>query len=1131
MSGNSTKQPYWVTAESWSDDELSKTAMELASKIPFSPSNLSDKDRQRFREFIFNISMSYLPEASSNYYWPDLYREVSERISSNHIQYSESALTIFCRNLLMITDKQVLIKLRAKGIHNYYLALILEQAGIGKDRNRIIRDYLNWLVLSRPSRRVETIIEWANNTVRTFIQSQAETQRRDIGLLENVLARIGTELISLVSAIEARPDRIDMIDWSWTQMRDWWLAESGSDLGSLTPSAEKILHEWIAKLSATWKRADIFRLSRIKRIECHWPDGTSASSYKSPLELPLGKAKIRIGNSIQDADIVDISEMDLQRTMSFARGDWHNVDDNYSFKLSDKPFDEIHEEFGTIRSVPVFGDRQNINPSAYFYGRRSTGRDPIGAESMRAQIKFKWRYNKLVVIIENVRSSIEDGGGYSLRVAGLEVWSGEIRNGCLAKWSSRSIGIERFLAQNETAFAVVLERGGTISSQVEIDVWPLKDPAFLVCGTSICKPSSPVIRWTETGDMNWRTRLIVRAHETDIVLTNINEISRSPISIDGSPYVQCILEPSVGARATVKVADKSWIVEYRNRLSLSYLPDQEICRNSISFVGAGNIRIIDQAKDAFLRCDSLSSDADVGLWLSNDEMECFCSIDDELDTKSHGTPTINIGRLAHANGFSITSGEFRVSIGTSLVPGETHYNFYIPPVNPLIDTTQLEKPSRINFRTPDSPLWKDSENAISITDVAESKYCFTTLRGERWEVNARWKPNIVDITIDGQIGAQCLYQYKLFEKYQLPLEVACRAVFTHKDAATLEFLDLHTSIAKAGVIDLLPIIKSEMVSRLVSTTSLVVKSKEASIFWLIDASPCIRMLDVQIASNVNGLLQLDITIGLASLFNVELRLDIFGGDSEPFSKCFWTDPDEQFRKTLKLSVAVRTATLTNGDIVIHIKNGDETIHKSLLEVTNPSQSPPIVESIKQMVLAYRETGSAEYLTEILLAYLCNYDEACSKYLPQDIATRICKGTNPESETSLKLALTIISKMKSGPSAYQALPSTNGVDCQLSILSTASWLLLSKRYGKMGILNPVDFSKAASVVIPAYLHPDKRIRDFSILVCGFAKHVENLVKLNSNIKWPPTDDEPVESESALYISINQISSEIKEWLGK
>lgn len=120
------------------------------------------------------------------------------------------------------------------------------------------------------------------------------------------------------------------------------------------------------------------------------------------------------------------------------------------------------------------------------------------------------------------------------------------------------------------------------------------------------------------------------------------------------------LAPSIGARARVQVGKQKWLVEYRNRLSLPIFLNQEIVRDNVSFVGAGNIRVIDRAQDAILKCNNSISDSDLGLWLESGGIECFCKLE-ELKGEMQ---EINVGQLAELNGFSLQAGELKVAIRT-----------------------------------------------------------------------------------------------------------------------------------------------------------------------------------------------------------------------------------------------------------------------------------------------------------------------------------------------------------------------------------------------------------------------------------------------------------------------------------
>lgn len=1119
MGGVSSRQPYWVAAERWSDAKLNAIAAELSRNTLASPSRCSREERERFREFIFNISMSCLPEASLNYYWPDLHREVSKRIPDGERHPPEHELTKFGRDLFELTDQVSLEKLRAQGIHHCFLALILEQAGIGKDRNRIIYQFLSWLVAARFSLGIGEDAEWPTKAVRTFMRSQPDASSHDIALLGSVLARIGAELIALVTAIERRPDRVEIIGWSWNQLREWWLAETASDLDALTPSAATILLGWISKLSSVWKRSEIFRLSRTGKVDCRWPDGSSASSYEGSIELPLGVAKLRVGDVTQDAVIIDTHGLDLAAIVNLDRDTWLSTDDTYHCKTSDKPFAENHPDYGWVRSVPVFVGAWDRTPHIHYWGRRSKEYRPTVAATLRVPVSFKWRYDKLVAILGGVRTSVEDGDGFHLRIGTQEIWSGEVRNGYLSGWTSRLFSLDRLLAANETELTISLLRDDIIVAQRTIPVWPLQEAAFLVCGTTVCSASAPIVRWVEAGSEGWRTTLLARAPAVEILLRDVSEISRSNVSIHGLSYVAMKLVPALGAQAFVQVGRQQWNIEYRSRPSFSYPPDQEVKRGNISFVGAGNIRTIDRVEDAILSCDSPFRDSTLGFWIAAEEMECFCKLEGE-------TAEINLGRMAELNGVTVRSGELKATLGTPSSQGNISFNFYIPPQQPAIEPSQLGKPSRINLSTKLMPSYWESDLPISLTDAIESKFCSATVRRERWEVTARWKPDVVDLIVGGKVGADCQYQYKVFAQECLPTEVLCQPILTRRGSATILFSGSEINIEAGETCDLLPLILSAMAQERRASAPLAARSNDVQIEWVVDASPSVRNLVAKIVSEVNGLLQIDVNMQVASLFPTELQLSI--GDQDVSIKRFWTAAE--FEESFSFSVPARRVGDATGSLEVRVTSDHEPIHISTLNVAPVTLCPPIGESLKQLVIAYRETQSAPYLTEILLAYIYNFEEACRAYSPKSIAGKVGIGTNPESETSLRLSLRMLTEMSSGSEGYQALPSPLGVDPMLSALTSSTWLLLARRLAVAGLLDPVDFSRATSSARLAHSASDERARNFSLLAYRFARRVAEEEEISTGINWLNFDMPAIDSGTDFHTPIGRLSTDVETWLG-
>lgn len=70
--------------------------------------------------------------------------------------------------------------------------------------------------------------------------------------------------------------------------------------------------------------------------------------------MPLGMARINIGNATQDVVVIDTDEMGLVEILSLEHDAWHSVGETYRCKISDSPWVESHPDFGSVRSVPVF---------------------------------------------------------------------------------------------------------------------------------------------------------------------------------------------------------------------------------------------------------------------------------------------------------------------------------------------------------------------------------------------------------------------------------------------------------------------------------------------------------------------------------------------------------------------------------------------------------------------------------------------------------------------------------------------------------------------------------------------------------------------------------------------------------
>lgn len=146
----------------------------------------------------------------------------------------------------------------------------------------------------------------------------------------------------------------------------------------------------------------------------------------------------------------------------------------------------------------------------------------------------------------------------------------------------------------------------------------------------------------------------------------------------------------------------------------------------------------------------------------------------------------------------------------------------------------------------------------------------------------------------------------MFQQRQPSAEISCQLVLSQASSADFQFSGSNFRIDSGQGYDLLPLVRSAMANRQAVTAPLIANLDDVQIKWVIDALPCVRNLVAEIASDVNGLLQIEVEIRVASLFPMELQLLVGCGDEEPSVRRFWTDPGAGFgKKHFKCSMSVK----------------------------------------------------------------------------------------------------------------------------------------------------------------------------------------------------------------------------------
>jgi hypothetical protein len=1078
-------EQYWVNARQWNQNELDAAAKDIAG-MAYASSDCSREKCNKIREFILNISMTYLADVRGNYYWPELYREISKRVSDSHNFPSEGELATFCRKVLLRTDDSELSYLQNSLVHNRFIALIFEQAGIGKDRNKIIRQYLEWLVNNRMSIAMDGPGKWADIAVEKYIETQTADIQRDVNLLANVLARIGSELLALVDAIESHPDRVEMIEWSWEKLSQWWMGKTGFDLDALTPSAANVLREWISRLSVVWTKSEIFRLSRMGVISCEWPDGSNCSSFNHHTELPLGNAVLVRGESRQNIVVVDSENM--------SRAD-------------------------IVKNEPAGKSR-----------------------ALYVSVRFKWRFGKLFLVLGRVKSNVEDGDGYSLTLAGKEIWQGAIGGSYILDTKRRYLNVGELNLTHGNMVEVELYRNNELIEKQTIEVWPLSNSAFLVSGSNVCRPFETNIRYVETGVAAGALSLVVSQKSPEVFLVNLTEVCRRESDFTGVTITEISLGVDSAKSASVKFGGLSWFIDFRPIIRLCYLPDSEHVSNGVSFVGAGNVRIIGAPSDVLIsisdKVDNSVFDSDAGLWITFDGLKCFSRLDRSAVTNGEAGSIINISQLAKKQGILPGSGVLEVEPGTSDSVSGKCYRFFIISSVATVKTSAIDRFSSVAF----DDYNVHSNRDVSVVDLRESRYCHGVIPGEDWQVALRWKPLILDLMINAVAGSGCDYRYKLFAgvEQNIPSELDVTPFFPSDVEGILDFQGEKYSSVSGADCSFLAAVLSGMFSRGSPKGILSLECGGEQVSWTIDASAVIAGSSVDLISHVGDIVQIAVNLQVMSLIPTEIKVSLCYGERELAVTPEWTHPNSSLlvAESFKFSYCLDHYSGNDSNIHVNVYSDEKIIYSISEKISTDPQCNGSDKDyrldIKNLIRAYRDTGSYTVLEAVFFQYLEAVVNNNGLQNSSAISGAIGAGVYPDVENALMISMKLIDAAISGSTTVIRLPSLDILPSDMALMLASMWLMLSGRFASRGVLVPEEFHDALKMVgsCSSRQQENKRIYQISYFshcyACGVANDFGIDVLDNAICS---SNDRKIDFNSDLAVVLRRVCSEFDFYVGK
>ncbi len=1148
----SSGKDYWVNAKELTENELSDGATRMLLAIDRAAWSGKEEAR-RACEFLFALSNTALPDVRGNYFWPSAFAEVVRRSRSRDHTPTKARFEKYFREAISEVFSKELERLGQHGIHNRYIAVVFKQAGIGKDRNQILRGYLEFLVdrfslNSANDTHSEGAGSIAARALKEYLQAVPEALRKDVHYFSAVLVRLGSEVLVLANALENDPNRADAAEWSWVQLRNFWIQRTGIDLEELTPSASHVLLDLVGSLSKQWLRRDIFRLGKTGSITLRLPDGHDLSHFRNYRDIPVGPAELTVKGKRQLIRVTDRKELTSEYLSRSEPDVWHWQDDEYAFKISASPF--VAGSPGTTAqpAAPYYvGDTlQGARRLGFFWGGTfEEGRFPESGPGPRRsflnlRIGFGWRHDRLFLEIKGFSTSLPDNGSYTLAIGGREVWKGTIRFGKPERIRRHWVDVGR-LSVDDSMLKVALTSDTDDSINTSVRIWPYTDKVFLVVGRKAYRSGSGIQLWQDGSGRFPEVRLVSSEPGQMLHLANLDPKESSSVPVSEHGFSITLLTIKSPGQASVRFGDAFWTMDCRPAAALRYAGqdvDAEI--NGILISGTGNISVVRALSQLRLRADYQRAFDDplIGFWINTAGSELFCNIYNSDWLKEDSSSVLCLQRLMERNGLDLSFGAIGFVLGTQFSRSSRTFNFFIAPAEIGIEITRFGERSRLTFGFRDVETEIASNEEVTQLIFNERKLVSGCIKGPDWDVWFSWKPLIFDWTINGEIGIPSNYEYSLQSESFVRADrklVGQLSAYEDDLPATIAISEGPATSISAAPTDLWQLLARHDGLLRLDKVGIVITQGSRHVAWTINLEPVLESVSCIVLSQIADHLELRAEVAIYGYRRGDLSICCVSEATNLEERAFLL-PSSQMpalsSTTVDFAICLPRLDQSRLEILV-LLDGKELGRSSVSYPESASNSGQPEPPIRELIDSYKRTGAPALLPAILRKLITAVaDTPNMASSVGNIMTQIANHGEGNDEVWLNLGLNSLSLLRSAHPRYVRLPSELPKSENLGTTVCALWLLLAERYAAHGSLMPEHYIFAMNHVgakLSSESAETNWTTKFTGLVYEFASRIPSryalggpyLAQLRPNIPLSP-------SASAEREILGAISSEYKNW---
>jgi len=325
-------------------------------------------------------------------------------------------------------------------VHFRFVRFAFDETGVGRDRSRIVRDFLEKLREASFANPAGLDLE---DRVDEFFREyrRTGTDGDDVEALGQALRRCGLALLRLAADVRTRGLALECSLWDWPQLRHYWLERSGVDLDRLLPEAKEIFSALLQRLGDRVSREELARILADGRLRVTGPPGV-ALTPQDPRRLALMPICLEHVSAWRELVVTDQFGLTADAIQGHPPNTWHLRGGDWVFFWRPQAFGVRLSPWSREASVPLFSGRRLADTRLvghFWSGSLAHGELPViegatlcPAAAPRLRVAHCWwvDHSGLTLQLLGFRADFfEFKGDLCLRAGNDPLWRGRLCSG------------------------------------------------------------------------------------------------------------------------------------------------------------------------------------------------------------------------------------------------------------------------------------------------------------------------------------------------------------------------------------------------------------------------------------------------------------------------------------------------------------------------------------------------------------------------------------------------------------------------------------------------------------------------------------------------------------------------------